>query len=93
MVQPIVHWTPSIAPSGLTIYFGARFSEWRGHAFLGALNGQHLRRLEWQNGRVTHEEELLAGLHRRIRDVRRGPDGLLYLLTDASALLRLEPAP
>ena len=72
MDQPIVQWTPSISPSGLTIYSGTRFSEWRGHAFLGALSGQHLRRLELQNGRVTHEEELLAGLHRRIRDVRQG---------------------
>ncbi len=93
MDQPIVHWTPSISPSGLTIYSGDRFPAWRDHAFLGALSGQHLRRLELRKGRVTHEEKLLGGLYERIRDVRQGPDGSLYVLTDARALLRLEPAP
>jgi glucose/arabinose dehydrogenase len=92
MDQPIVHWTPSISPSGLTIYSGDRFPAWRGNVFLGALSGQHLRRLELRDGRVTHEEELRAALDQRIRDVRQGPDGLLYVLTDAGALLRLEPA-
>jgi glucose/arabinose dehydrogenase len=91
MDQPIVHWTPSISPSGLTIYSGDRFPEWVGNVFLGALSGQHLRRLELRSGRVTHEEELLTRLYRRIRDVRQGPDGLLYVLTEAGALLRLEP--
>jgi glucose/arabinose dehydrogenase len=103
MDQPLVHWTPSIAPSGLTIYSGDRFPAWRGNAFLGALAGLHLRRLELQNGHVTHQEALvplarspqlpLARSPQRIRDVRQGPDGLLYLLTDAGALLRLEPPP
>lgn len=102
MDQPLVHWTPSISPSGLTIYSGDRFPAWRGHVFLGALSGEHLRRLELQNGRVTHEEEhhifdarrknVLARRPQRIRDVRQGPDGLLYVLTDGGALLRLEPA-
>ena len=95
MDQPVVHWTPSISPSGLTIYSGDRFPAWRGNVFLGALSGFDLRRLELQNGRVTHQEvlQLLARGSRRIRDVRQGPDGLLYMLTDAGALLRLEPAP
>jgi glucose/arabinose dehydrogenase len=93
MDQPLVHWTPSISPSGLTIYSGCRFPAWRGNVFLGALSARHLRRLELLNGRVAHEEELLARLHQRIRDVRQGPDGLLYVLTDAGALLGLEPAP
>jgi aldose sugar dehydrogenase len=103
MDQPLFHWTPSIAPSGLTIYSGDRFPAWRGNAFLGALAGLHLRRLELQNGHVTHQEALvplarspqlpLARSPQRIRDVRQGPDGLLYLLTDAGALLRLEPPP
>jgi glucose/arabinose dehydrogenase len=93
MDQPIVHWTPSISPSGLIIYSGDRFPEWRGNAFVGALSGEHLRRLELQNGRVTHEETLLARLYRRIRDVRQGPEGFLYVLTDTGALVRLEPAP
>jgi glucose/arabinose dehydrogenase len=95
MDQPVVHWTPSISPSGLTVYSGDRFPAWRGNLFLGALSGLDLRRLELQNGRVTHQEvlQLLARGPRRTRDVRQGPDGLLYVLTDAGALLRLEPAP
>jgi glucose/arabinose dehydrogenase len=93
MDQPVVHWTPSIAPSGLTVYSGDRFPAWRGNVFLGALNGLNLRRLELRNGRVTHEEALVLQRPRRIRDVRQGPDGLLYVLTDGGALLRLEPGP
>jgi glucose/arabinose dehydrogenase len=94
MDQPVVHWTPSISPSGLTVYSGDRFPAWRGNVFLGALSGQHLRRLELRNGRVTQQEVmLLTSRPERIRDVRQGPDGLLYALTDAGALLRLEPAP
>jgi len=61
--------------------------------FLGALSGLNLRRLELRDGRVTHEEVVLAGRPQRIRDVRQGPDGFLYVLSDAGALLRLEPAP
>jgi aldose sugar dehydrogenase len=91
MDQPVVHWTPSISPSGLIIYSGDRFPAWTGSAFLGALSGQHLRRLELQNGHVVHEERLLERLFQRFRDVRQGPDGLLYVLTDFDSLLRLEP--
>ena len=93
MDQPLVHWTPSISPSGLTIYSGDRFPAWRGNVFLGALSGLNLRRLELRDGHVTHEEVLLAGRAQRIRDVRQGPDGLLYVLKEAGVLLRLEPAP
>jgi glucose/arabinose dehydrogenase len=96
MDQPLVHWTPSIAPSGLTIYSGDRFPAWRGNAFLGALAGLHLRRLELQEGHVRRQEQiplLLSRRPQRIRDVRQGPDGLLYVLTEGGALLRLEPAP
>ena len=93
MDQPVTQWTPVISPSGLTIYSGDRFPAWRGSVFLGALSGEHLRRLEIQDGRVTDQEVLLGRLHQRIRDVREGPDGLLYVLTDAGGLLRLEPAP
>jgi glucose/arabinose dehydrogenase len=93
MDRPVVHWTPSIAPSGLTIYSGAPFPAWRGNVFLGALSGLNLRRLELQDGSVTHQEVLQVTPGRqRIRDVRQGPDGLLHVLTDAGALLRLEPA-
>jgi glucose/arabinose dehydrogenase len=90
------------SPVGPHVYSGDRFPTWRGNAFLGALAGLHLRRIELQNGHVTHQEALvplarspelpLARSPQRIRDVRQGPDGLLYVLTDAGALLRLEPA-
>jgi aldose sugar dehydrogenase len=93
MDQPIVHWTPSISPSGLTIYAGDRFPEWRGNVFLGALSGLNLRRLELRGGRVAHEEVLVLRRPQRIRDVRQGPDGCLYVLTDGGALLRLDRAP
>jgi glucose/arabinose dehydrogenase len=94
MDQPVTYWVPSISPSGLTVYAGDRFPAWRGNVFLGALSGLDLRRLEVVNGRVTHQETMaLTGGARRIRDVRLGPDGLLYVLTEFGALLRLEPAP
>jgi glucose/arabinose dehydrogenase len=93
MDQPVTYWVPSISPSGLTVYSGDRFPAWRGNVFLGALSGLDLRRLEVVNGRVTHQETMvLTGGPRRIRDVRQGLDGLLYVLTDFGALLRLEPA-
>ena len=97
MAQPIHEWTPSIAPSGLTVYDGDRFPGWRGNLFVGALRFRLVARLVLDGGRVVHEERLLEDRYGRIRDVRTGPDGLLYLLTDApaplGALLRLEPAP
>ena len=97
MAQPAHRWTPSIAPSGLTAYDGERFPGWRGNLFVGALKLRHLARLVLDGERVVHEERLIEGRYGRIRDVRTGPDGLLYLLTDApapyGALLRLEPAP
>lgn len=94
MEQPVVYWVPSIAPSGMAFYQGEAFPQWRGDLFVGALAGRHLRRLELDGDQVTGQEELLAGLSERIRDVRSGPDGFLYLLTDSprGSLIRLEPA-
>ena len=94
MEQPVVYWVPSIAPSGMAFYEGEAFPEWRGDLFLGALSHLHLRRLELDGQEVVSQEELLTGLSARIRDVRAGPDGLLYVLTDSSdgKLLRLAPA-
>ena len=94
MAQPVHHWVPSISPSGLTIYDGDRFPAWRGSVFAGALSGELLVRLELADGRAAVEERMLEDLEERIRDVRQGPDGLLYLLTDdpEGMLLRLEPA-
>lgn len=93
MEQPVVYWDPSIAPSGMAFYDGDRFPEWRGNLFVGALKLTHLRRLELKGDKVVAQEELLEDLDARIRDVRNGPDGYLYVLTDSSdgRLLRLEP--
>ena len=88
MAQPAHQWTPSIAPSGLTVYDGDRFPAWRGNLFVGALRFRLLARLVLDGERVVHEERLLEDRYGRIRDVRTGPDGLLYLLTDAPAPLR-----
>lgn len=93
MVPSLWHWVPtSIAPSGAAFYSGDRFPRWRGDLFLGALRARMLVRLKLDGERVLAEERLLQGLD-RIRDVRIGPDGLVYLLTDAAdgRLLRLEP--
>lgn len=93
MAQPALQWTPSIAPSGMALYDGDRFPSWKGDLFVGALKYQLLARLETEGERVVHEERLLEGVLGRIRDVRTGPDGLLYLLTDESdgVLARIEP--
>ncbi len=91
--DPLTYWTPSIAPSGLTLYRGEQFPEWDGDLFVGALAGRHLRRVELDGAQVVGEEVLLDGTLGRIRDVRTGPDGFLYLLTDEDngGLYRLEP--
>ena len=90
---PVSYWVPtSIAPSGLVFYTGSRFPEWRGHLFMGALAGQALWRIELSGNTVVAREAMPIGLRERIRDVRQGPDGWLYLLTDSGngRLLRLE---
>ena len=91
--QPLHVWVPSIAPSGLAFYNGPHFPAWKESLFLGALRGQALVRLELNGDKVVREERLLPGQVGRVRDVRQGPDGYLYLLTDSSngALLRIEP--
>jgi aldose sugar dehydrogenase len=93
--QPVYHWDPSIAPSGMAFYTGDKFPAWRGSILTGALAGELVSRLETQGNRVTGEERILRDLGERIRDVRQGPDGYVYLLTDSSQgrILRLRPAP
>jgi aldose sugar dehydrogenase len=83
-VDPVYYWDPVIAPSGAQFYTGSAFPEWRGNLFVGGLRSQALVRLRIENNRVTGEEHLLADRKKRIRDVRQGPDGALYLLTDSS---------
>jgi glucose/arabinose dehydrogenase len=94
MEQPIHHWDPSIAPSGMAFYTGDAFPAWRGNLFVGALVLRHLQRLELDGEKVVNEERLLLGLGERIRDVRQAPDGTLWVLTDSSSgrALRLSPA-
>jgi glucose/arabinose dehydrogenase len=94
MEQPIKYWVPSIAPSGMAFDTGDLFPSWKGSLFVGALAGQMLVRLSLEGEKVTGEERLLQGLGERIRDVRMGPDGALYLVTDNSAgrVLKVEPA-
>jgi glucose/arabinose dehydrogenase len=94
MEQPIKYWVPSIAPSGMTFYSAKLFPKWAGSLFTGALAGKMLVRLSLNGNTVTGEERLLQNLNERIRDVRQGPDGALWLLTDNSAgrILRVSPA-
>ena len=100
--QPLVLWLPSIAPTGLTFYTGDRFPAWKGNLFVGSARRGEVPRTGSLERVVFNDkleelrrETLLAELHQRIRDVRQGPDGLLYVLTDEDdgALLRIEPAP
>lgn len=94
MEQPLHHWTPSIAPSGMAFLRSDRYgTAWQGNLFVGSLKFRYLARLELQNGRVVREERLLPQLGQRVREVRQGPDGLLYLLTDENdgQLLRVVP--
>jgi len=100
MIEPIVFWSPSIAPSGMAFYTGDRFPGWKNNVFVGAMLGGavqgvgHLERIIFdENWNETGRQSLLTDLKKRIRDVRQGPDGLIYVLTDEDDgwLLRLEP--
>lgn len=97
---PLMYFVPSIAISGMTFYTGDKFPNWKGNAFVGAMfEGRtratgHVRRITFEQGRPIQREPILTELHQRIRDVRFGPDGLLYLLTDENpgVVLKIEPA-
>ena len=92
MEQPIVVWSPSPAPSGLAFYTGKAFPQWQGSLFSGSLAGEDVRRVQLDaQGKVTAQEKLAIG--KRVRDVRQGPDGQLYVLTDEAkgSLLRIVP--
>jgi aldose sugar dehydrogenase len=95
MQQPVYYWDPVIAPSGMMVYQGDLFAQWRGSIFIGGLGGMKLVRLQMNGDKVVGEEWLLQDRAKRIRDVQQGPDGAIYVLTeegDKSALLRLRPA-
>jgi glucose/arabinose dehydrogenase len=99
--QPLVLWVPSIAPTGLTFYTGDKIPAWKGNLFVGSARRGEVPRTGGLERVVVNDkleelrrESLLGDLHQRIRDVRQGPDGLLYVITDEDdgALLRIEPA-
>ena len=94
MVAPLYYWVPSIAPSGMAFYTANNFPKWKGNLFVGALAKTALVRLTLNGDKVVSEERLFDGKLGRIRDVRQGPDGNLYLLTDApdGELIRVEMA-
>jgi glucose/arabinose dehydrogenase len=101
MELPAIVWLPSVSPSGMIFYTGDRFPAWRGNLFVGALmvgrieRTGHLERIVLNEaGEEVRRESILSELRQRIRDVRQGPDGLIYLLTDEDegALIRIEPA-
>ena len=88
--QPIYFWVPSIAPSGMAFYTGNLFADWLGNLFVGAMAGRHLVRLVLDGERVVAEERLLEELDLRVREVRQGPDGALYVF-GGDSLLRVSP--
>ncbi|MEP7308419.1 MAG: PQQ-dependent sugar dehydrogenase [Acidobacteriota bacterium] len=96
MEPAVSYWAPAVAPSGMTFYAGDQLPRWKGSLFVGIMKNQRLERFSFnEKGFISRPEWLLDDLKQRIRDVRQGPDGLLYLLTDeeAGALIRIEPTP
>jgi len=94
MQDAIWGWTPSIAPAGMTLYRGELFPDWQGNIFVAALAAKSVSRLQIENRKVVSEQVLFTELKQRIRDVRSGPDGALYLLTDSDngQLIKVTPA-
>jgi glucose/arabinose dehydrogenase len=94
MEQPVYYWDPVIAPSGMAFYTAEAFPDWKGNILIGSLTPGLLVRLVMKDGRVAREERYLADLRERIRDVRQGPDGFIYLVTDSrdGRILRISPA-
>ncbi len=94
MEQPVTYWVPSIAPSGFCEYTGNVFPNWNGNLFVAALAEKSVRRLVMGNGEVLSQETMFTELDQRIREVRAGPDGNLYLLTDSDEgqMLRVSSA-
>jgi aldose sugar dehydrogenase len=92
-VEPVWEFLPTLAPSGLAMVTGDRFPNWRGDLLAGGLRSERIHRIVVEDGTVVHQEELLLGLVGRIRDVREGPDGYIYVLSDAAdgGVYRIEP--
>ena len=92
MEQPVYYWSPSTAPGGLAFYTG-KSKAWAGSAFVGMLNGRQLDRIKLVNGKVVEEEAMLTDMKQRIRDVRMGSDGALYVMTDSGGTAITETTP
>lgn len=90
MEESVIHWVPSISPSGMAFYTGDKFPKWKNNIFLGTLSGTHLRRIVLDGKKVVKEEKLLADKEWRFRNVRTGPDGFLYYSTDEGKLGRIK---
>ena len=95
MESPVYFWVPSIATSGLMVYTGDRFPEWKGNVFAGGLAGEQVARLVTEGTRIVHEETILHGIG-RVRDLRQGPDGYIYVAIEdrdgaPTSVVRLEP--
>ncbi len=93
MIDPVYVWTPAIAPAGMVLYRGGRFPQWQGKLLISALVARQARILSLRDGRVVAEETMLEAAQERLRDIRVGPDGAVYVLTDAAdgRILRLQP--
>ncbi|MBE0638263.1 MAG: PQQ-dependent sugar dehydrogenase [Bacteroidales bacterium] len=85
MIDPILHWTPSIAPCGMTFVDSPKYPGWNGNMLVGALAGQHIHRVEFEGNKAVHTEMLLEGFA-RFRDIRQGPDGYIYVLTETPGI-------
>lgn len=94
MVDPWIDWTPALAPSGLAYVDGERFPRWKGNLLAGGLRSEQVRRIVFEGGEVVHEEELIRGLVGRVRDVRTGPEGDIFVVTDGrdGGVYRISPA-
>ena len=82
--QPLIHWTPSIGPAGMTVYRGAQFAQWQGDIFVTSLIYKNIVRLDMDNGKVVASEEMFGEIGERLRDIRTGPDGALYILSEGA---------
>jgi glucose/arabinose dehydrogenase len=91
MEQPHYYWDPVIAPSGLAFYTGNLFPQWKGSVLVGALRGKMLDRLTLNGDKVVSEEPLLVDQNQRIRDVRIGPEGAVYVISDEGKLMKITP--
>ena len=89
MEQPVYYWDPVLSPSGMTFYSGSNIPEWKNNLFIGGLSGSHIARLVIENNKVVGEERLLADEKQRFRDVKEGPDGALYAVTDGGRFYKI----